>query len=46
MEGVLELFEPDKRGVFTSGVWKKVFFILHREVLMFTDLVDKSQVRG
>lgn len=46
MEGILELYEPDKKGVLTAGAWTKYFFVLHREVLMFTDLRDKSKVRG
>lgn len=42
MEGILEKMDY-KSGLFSgsSGFWKEYYFILHEDVLMFTELNTK-----
>ena len=46
MEGPLERFDTDNAGMFSSGNWKKYFFILHERVLIITDINERSKVVG
>jgi phosphorylcholine metabolism protein LicD len=32
--------------MFSGGVWKKYFFILHQEVLIFTDINQRTKIIG
>lgn len=46
MEGVLEKYEIESGTLFNSGVWKPYYFILHQEVLMFTEVENKANIIG
>ena len=46
MEGILEKYDTSEAGMFSKGVWKKYFFILHQDVLMLTDLNDRATIIG
>ena len=46
MEGILEKFNPTEGGMFSKGNWVKYFFILHQEVLIFTDLKERTKILG
>jgi hypothetical protein len=46
MEGTLEVFDSVSKGMFKAGGWKKYFFILHHEILVFTDVSNTNQVVG
>ena len=46
MEGVLEKMDY-KGGLFSgSGTYKEYYFILHEEVLMFTEINQKHVIKG
>lgn len=32
--------------MFSGGIWKKYFFILHQEVLIFTEINERSKIKG
>jgi hypothetical protein len=39
MEGVLEKWDENVSGLFKSkGQWNKYYFVLHEEILMFTEV--------
>ena len=46
MEGPLEKFDTDSAGMFSSGSWKKYFFILHERVLIICDFNERSKIVG
>ena len=46
MEGVLEKYESVQGTLFTSDVYKPYYFILHQEVLMFTEVDNKAIIIG
>jgi hypothetical protein len=46
MEGLLEKYDTKKGGIFASGVWDKYFFILHQEILIFTDANERTKILG
>jgi len=46
MEGILERFDTASAGIFSAGNWKKYFFVLHQQVLLITDLTERTKVIG
>ena len=46
MEGVLEKLDFHEKGVFKTAPWNKYYFVLHEEILMFTQLTQRSQILG
>ena len=46
MEGTLEKFIGYSGTLFSSEEWKSYYFILHEEILLFTQLGDRSRVEG
>lgn len=46
MEGVLEKYESVPGTLYNSDVWKRYYFILHQEVLMFTEVDNKANIIG
>jgi hypothetical protein len=46
MEGILEKWTTSEGGMFSGGVWKKYFFILHQQILMITDLNERTKIVG
>jgi hypothetical protein len=46
MEGILEKFDSKEGGMFSAGVWRKYFFILHQDVLIFTDINERAKIVG
>ena len=46
MEGILEKFNSTEGGMFTKGVWQKYFFILHQDILIFTDVKERNKILG
>jgi hypothetical protein len=47
MEGTLDKLEDTKGGFFSaSTIWKPYYFILHEEVLMFTEVSSKHLILG
>ena len=45
MEGILEKFDTIN-GIWSSGVWTKYFCILHEQVLLITDVNQRSNIVG
>jgi len=46
MEGILERFDSTTAGIFSSGTWTQYFFVLHEQVLLITDLNERTKVLG
>ena len=47
MEGTLEKFDESKSGIFYgSATWKPFYFILHEDVLMFTEAASNQKILG
>jgi hypothetical protein len=47
MEGTLEKLDESKGGMFSgSSTWKPYYFILHEDVLMFTEVTSKHKILG
>lgn len=46
MEGILEKFYPTTTNAFGAGTWHRHFFVLHDDILIFTELEQKTKILG
>lgn len=48
MEGTLEKLDQSKPGLFSGSgaIWKSYYFILHEDVLLFTETHDRKKILG
>ena len=45
MEGILEKLDHPGKG-FKQAQWKTYYFILHEEILMFTEINNRQKISG
>ena len=46
MEGILQKYDTAEGGWIKNGEWKEYYFILHENILMFTEVQNKAKVIG